>query len=259
MCGIVGMACRWEVAHRLVESILRLDYRRYDSCGLATVSPSAIAVRKDVGPVRNVLMSQALDYPDDALGIAHIRRATHGQVCQENAHPHLSCDKAFAVVHNGIISNFEQIRDELWAKRNHLFFSDTDSEVIVHLLEESFRNGCSVEEAFVRVLRRLEGTFAIAMISTYEPHRIFCARQDSPLLLGICGDAICVGSDINAFLPEIRQAILLADGEYAVISSDGYSIGSIADGDARRNKLVNIGWQSDGVTANRLAILNELA
>ena len=103
------------------------------------------------------------------------------------------------------------------------------------------------------MLRHLEGTFAIAMISTYEPRRIFCARQNSPLLLGISGDAICVGSDINAFLPEIRQAILLADGEYAVISSDGYCIGSFADGERWQSKSVNIGWQSNGVTANRLA------
>jgi glutamine---fructose-6-phosphate transaminase (isomerizing) len=126
-----------------------------------------------VGSVQEVLITPALDLADGVLGIAHIRSATQGDVCQENAHPHLSCDKAFAVVHNGTISNFERIREELQAKRNHLFFSDTDSEVIVHLLEELVRDSGSVEEAFVRVLRFLEGTFAIAMISTYEPNRIF--------------------------------------------------------------------------------------
>ena len=252
MCGIVGIAGRWEVAHQLVDSILRLEYRPHDSCGLATLTASAIEVWKDVGPVQEVLIPRALALADGALGIAHMRCATHGEVCQENAHPHLSCDKAFAVVHNGTISNFERIRDELQAKRNHLFFSDTDSEVIVHLLEETVRDSRSVEEAFVRVLRLLKGTFAIAMISTYEPNRIFCARQNSPLLLGIGVDAIFVGSDINSFLPEINQAIVLADGEYAVVSSDGYCIGGIADGQPRQSKSVNIQWQSDSFPANPL-------
>jgi glucosamine--fructose-6-phosphate aminotransferase (isomerizing) len=252
MCGIVGIAGRWKVAHQLVESILRLEYRPYDSCGLATVSPSAIEVWKDVGPVQEVLIPPALDLADGVLGIAHIRSATHGDVCQENAHPHLSCDKAFAVVHNGTISNFERIRDELQAKQDHLFFSDTDSEVIVHLLEELVRDSGSVEEAFVRVLRLLKGTFAIAMISTYEPNRIFCARQNSPLLLGIGVDAVFVGSDINSFLPEISQAIVLADGEYAVVSSDGYCIGGIGDGQPREKKSVNIQWLSDKFPASPL-------
>ena len=252
MCGIVGIAGRWKVAHQLVESILRLEYRPHDSCGLATLSTSAIEMWKDVGPVQKVLIAPALDLADGALGIAHIRSATHGDVCQENAHPHLSCDKAFAVVHNGTILNFERIRDELQAKRDHLFFSDTDSEVIVHLLEELMRDSDSVEETFVRVLRLLEGTFAIAMISSYEPNRIFCARQNSPLLLGIGVEAIFVGSDINSFLPEISHAIVLADGEYAVVSSDGYFIGGIADGQPREKKSVAIQWQSDSLPANRM-------
>jgi glutamine---fructose-6-phosphate transaminase (isomerizing) len=252
MGGIVGIAGRWKVAHQLVESILRLEYRPHDSCGLATLSTSAIELWKDVGSMQEVLIAPARDLTDGALGIAHIRSATHGDVCQENAHPHLSCDKAFAVVHNGTISNFERIREELQTKGDHLFFSDTDTEVIVHLLEELVRDSGSVEEAFVRVLRLLEGTFAIAMISTYEPDRIFCARQNSPLLLGIGLEEIFVGSDINSFLPEISQAIVLADGEYAVVSSDGYCIGGIADGAPRQNKLVNIEWQSDRFSANRL-------
>ena len=252
MGGIVGIAGRWKVAHQLVESLLRMEYRPHDSCGLATINRSAIEVWKDVGSVQEVLVAPARDLADGVLGIAHIRSATHGDVCQENAHPHLSCDKAFAVVHNGTISNFERIRNQLQAKRDHLFFSDTDSEVIVHLLEELVRDSGSVEEAFVRVLRLLEGTFAIAMISTYEPKRIFCARQNSPLLLGIGAEAIFIGSDINSFLPEISQAIVLADGEYAVVASDSYYIGGTMDGELRQNKSINIQWQSDRFPAHRL-------
>ena len=253
MSGIIGIAGRWKVAHQLVESILRLEYRRYDSCGLATLTPAAIMVQKDVGPAEKVLVPPFLDGVDGALGIAHIRAATRGDVCQENAHPHLSCDKTFAVVHNGTISNFERIRDELQAKPDHLFFSDTDSEVIVHLLEESVQYSRSVEEAFVAVLRLLEGTFAIAMISTYEPNRIFCARQNSPLLLGIGVDTMFVGSDINSFLPEISQAIMLADGEYAVFSADDYFIGGIADGQLRAKKSVPIQWQREAIAMARLS------
>jgi glucosamine--fructose-6-phosphate aminotransferase (isomerizing) len=246
MCGIVGIVGQSEVAPLLVEGLTALDYLSYDSCGMATASPSAIQIRKDVGRVQEVLLGQTLDLAEGVLGIAHARCATHGTVCQENAHPHLSCDKAFAAVHNGTISNFEKIRDELQAQGHHLFFSDTDSEVIVHLLEEFIPDSRFIEEAFVRVLRLLEGTFAIAMISTYEPTRIFCARQKSPLLLGVASGTMFVGSDINSFLPHINQAIVLADGEYAVVSKEGYCITGIADGEPRQKKPVEIQCQTEG-------------
>ena len=138
---------------------------------------------------------------------------------------------ASAVVHNGMISNHEEIRKGLRDRGHHFFFSDTDSEVIVHLMEEVYRRGLFVEQAFVRMLRHLEGTFAIAMISTHEPRKIFCARQKSPLILGIGSETRFVSSDINAFLPHTRQALPLDDGEYAVLSSDAYWIKDIATGD----------------------------
>jgi len=156
-------------------------------------------------------------------GIAHTRKATHGDVSQENAHPHLSCDRSFAVVHNGSISNYRDLKTELQKSGKHFFFSHTDTEVIVHLMEEAYQ-GYSVDEAFLKVLRRLEGTFALAMISTGEPQKIFCASQKSPLILGINSGTMFVSSNVEVFLPYTRRAVPLDYGEYAVISSNDYVI-----------------------------------
>ncbi len=165
MCGIVGIIGKGEIAPQLVECIGRLEYRGYDSCGLAALNSGGIDVRKDVGPVEQVARQQKLALVHGNLGIAHTRWATHGGVSRENAHPHLSCDRAFAVVHNGIVSNYQVLRQELQGQGHHSS-SETDSEVFAHLLEEAHGSGTSVEEAFVRALRRVKGTFAVAMISS---------------------------------------------------------------------------------------------
>jgi glutamine---fructose-6-phosphate transaminase (isomerizing) len=174
------------------------------------------------------------------LGIAHTRWATHGGVSPENAHPHLSCDRSFGVVHNGIISNYEEIRKGLRDRGNHFFFSDTDTEVIVHLMEEIFQPSLCVEQAFVRMLRHLEGTFAIAMISTHEPRKIFCAREKRPLTVGIDSEAKFVSSDISAFLPHTRHAVPLDDGEYAVLLPNAYWIKDVATGEERNGQVTQI-------------------
>jgi glucosamine--fructose-6-phosphate aminotransferase (isomerizing) len=232
MSGIIGIVGKTNVAPLLIESLARLKDRRGDSCGLAVLDEEmGIDVRKDVGAVEEVAGQFDMISAQGQLGIAHTRRATHGGVSPENAHPHLSCDRRFAVVHNGMISNHEEIRKGLRDRGHHFFFSDTDSEVIVHLMEEVYRRGLFVEQAFVRMLRHLAGTFAIAMIWTHEPRKIFCARQKSPLILGIGSETRFVSSDINAFLPHTRQALPLDDGEYAVLSSDACWIKDIATGD----------------------------
>ena len=242
MCGIVGIVGNnGEVAPLLVKSIARLEYRGYDSCGVATLNSVGIEVRKDVGPVERVACRQGLALAHGGLGIAHTRWATHGGVSQANAHPHLSCDRNFAVVHNGIISNHHTLRTELKSHGHH-FSSETDTEVFAHLLEEMHRPGVSVEEAFVNALHRLEGTFAMAMISSHEPKRIFCAKEKSPLILGIGSEANFIGSDANAFLPYTRRAILLEDGEYAVVSRDGYCVRAIARGEVRSKRIMEIDW-----------------
>ena len=241
MCGIVGIVHHGEVAPLLVESISRLEYRGYDSCGIATLNSAGIEVRKDIGAVTEVASRLGLALAHGELGIAHTRWATHGGVSRENAHPHLSCDKGFAVAHNGIISNHEALRAEL-AERGHCFSSQTDTEVFAHLLEEIYRCGVSVEETFVRALRRLKGTFALAMISAHDPESIFCARQKSPLILGIAPETNFVGSDVNAFLAYTRRAVVLDDGEYAVVSREGYCVRGIADRQVRSKRITEIDW-----------------
>ena len=242
MCGIVGIVHHGEVAPLLVESISRLEYRGYDSCGIATLNSAGIEVRKDIGAVTEVASRLGLALAHGGVGIAHTRWATHGGVSRENAHPHLSCDKGFAVAHNGIISNHEALRAEL-AERGHCFSSETDTEVFAHMLEEIYRCGVSVEETFVRALRRLEGTFALAMISAHDPESIFCARQKSPLILGIAPETNFVGSDVNAFLAYTRRAVVLDDGEYAVISREGYCVRGIADQQVRSKRITEIDWR----------------
>jgi glucosamine--fructose-6-phosphate aminotransferase (isomerizing) len=241
MSGIIGIVGNTDVAPLLVESLARLEDRRGDSCGLAVLDDEVgIDLRKDVGPVEEVARRFDVISVQGQLGIAHTRWATHGGVSPENAHPHLSCDRSFGVVHNGIISNYEEIRRGLRDRGGHFFFSDTDSEVIVHLMEEIYQPGLFVEQAFVRMLRHIEGTFAMAIISTHEPQKIFCARQKSPLALGIDSETKFVGSDINAFLPHTRQAVPLDDGEYAVLSSEAYYIKDLATGDEWNNYVTKI-------------------
>lgn len=243
MCGIIGVVGDGEVASLLVTSLERLEYRGYDSCGLATLNGNGIELRKDAGPVAEVAERLGLALAQGRLGIAHTRWATHGGVSRENAHPHLSCDKAFAVVHNGIISNYQALRHELEG-RGHRFYSQTDTEVFPHLLEDQYRNGHSVEEAFVEALRRLEGTFAIAAISRHDPEHLFCARERSPLLLGISPERKFVGSDVNAFLRHTKQAVVLEDGEYAVLSRKHYRVRAIADRRLRERSILKIDWST---------------
>jgi glucosamine--fructose-6-phosphate aminotransferase (isomerizing) len=241
MSNIIGIVGKTNVAPLLVESLARLGDRQADSCGLAILNEEiGIDLRKGVGTVEEVAGRFGMMSAQGRLGIAHTRRATHGRVSPENAHPHLSCDRRFGVVHNGIISNHEEIRKGLRDRGNHFFFSDTDTEVIVHLMEEVYRASLFVEQAFVRMLRCLAGTFAIAMISTYEPRKIFCARQKTPLILGIGSAAKFVSSDINALLPHTRQALPLNDGEYAVLSPDGCWIKETATGDEPNRQVTQI-------------------
>jgi glutamine---fructose-6-phosphate transaminase (isomerizing) len=232
MSNIIGIVGKPDVAPLLVESLVRLGDRQGDSCGLAILNEEiGIDLRKGVGAVEEVAGRFGMLSAQGRLGIGHTRRATHGAVSPENAHPHLSCDRNFGVVHNGIVANHEDIRKGLRDRGNHFFFSDTDTEVIVHLMEEVYQGGLFVEQAFVRMLRCLAGTFAITMISTYEPQKIFCARQKSPMILGIRSETKFVSSDINALLPYTRQALPLNDGEYAVLSPDACWIKDIATGE----------------------------
>src|SRR5262245_56367836 len=167
MCGIAGIVGRRPIAQALLESIRNLEYRGYDSCGVAVVSKAGITIRKDVGTVEEVNRRMSLGDIEGTVGIAHPRWATHGEVTRANAHPHVSCSGDFALVHNGIIANYRHLREEL-VSEGHQFRSSTDTETIVHLVEKYYRTMGSVERAFVKALGRLEGSYAVALVSVHE-------------------------------------------------------------------------------------------
>lgn len=244
MCGISGIVSADNISVKLVNSIKNLEYRGYDSCGIAVLNGEGTVVRKNIGYVEDVAEKEMFSLVEGVIGIAHTRWATHGRVTSINAHPHLCCDGKIAVVHNGIINNFLKLKNALIEKR-HKFVSETDSEVIAHLIEDYMKNGKSLESAFQGALRKLEGSFAVAMISSDEPQRIYCGKHESPLILGIGGNENYVGSDFNAFIEHTKNAIVLDDGEYAVVSNEGYAVKKIRNAEPVSKKVTIIEWDAE--------------
>ena len=199
MCGISGIVDLEPIGTRLFTSIRNLEYRGYDSCGIATLHEGQINARKNTGGVDEVNSTEQLDQLPGTIGIAHTRWATHGGVTQENAHPHLSMRNEFAIAHNGIIANHQRLREQL-IQQGFEFRSLTDSEVISNLLENAFYEEQDLEQALQNTLNKLEGTFGLVMISLHDPERIYAAKQESPLMVGLGEGTNYVGSDINAFL-----------------------------------------------------------
>jgi glucosamine--fructose-6-phosphate aminotransferase (isomerizing) len=229
MCGIVGYVGGEACAPLLVRALKRLEYRGYDSAGIATVHEGRLQVRKDVGKVDDVNGRLGLDSLPGTVGVAHTRWATHGAPTMLNAHPHTDCMGSIAIVHNGIIENFLALKKEL-QELNHVFTSRTDSEVIAHLVEEFLKRGERLEKAFRRALLRLEGSYAVALISARHPNLLLAARMESPLIVGVGGGFNMVASDITALLEMTRQMIFLSDGDMVALTANGYKIVRIEDG-----------------------------
>jgi glucosamine--fructose-6-phosphate aminotransferase (isomerizing) len=231
MCGIFGCIIKDGNAAPTIHAALeRLEYRGYDSVGEATIRNGVLHVKKDSGKIGEVHKLHNLDDLPGSIGIGHTRWATHGAPLQINAHPHIDCSGQIAIVHNGIIENFSDLKLEL-ENRGHVFKSKTDTEVIVHLIEENLKANphVSLADAVVEAVKRLEGSYAIAVISTKEPDKIVCARYESPLVLGVGENAIYCASDIPAFLPLTNRVVIIEDGEIVTLSLEGYEIKKIAD------------------------------
>ncbi|MEE9256447.1 MAG: glutamine--fructose-6-phosphate transaminase (isomerizing) [bacterium] len=242
MCGIAGMVASTNVAQRLFRSIAALEYRGYDSCGMAVQTNGTIDVRKNVGTVEAVNLNERLTDMKGPVGIAHTRWATHGGVTRENAHPHLDGQGRVAVVHNGIVSNYRELRERLQAK-GVVFLSETDTEVIAHLVGEYLDlNGGDMESAFVSALRDIEGTFSLAVISTQASGCIYCAKRESPLIIGLGDDANYIGSDFNAFIEFTRQAVIMDDGEYALVTRQGYVVKDLLSRETVNKEVTEIEW-----------------
>jgi len=226
MCGISGVVGLNNMSDLLFEGIRNLEYRGYDSCGVALMNKTHLIIKKDIGGVEEFYRKHNVLQQKSNIGIAHTRWATHGKVTKGNTHPFTSRDGNFAVVHNGIISNYRPLKDKL-EKEGYKFSSETDTEVIAHLLEKFFKRSRNPEKALLKTLNLIEGTFALAFICTYLPGHIFCAKRESPLMLGIGDEIKFVGSDFNAFIDHTKNAVILDDGEYAILSRDSYVVKSI--------------------------------
>ncbi len=221
MCGIIGIVGGEDVAERLLDGLKRLEYRGYDSAGIATVHDNAIERRRAEGKLVN-LAKELRDEPlPGHIGIAHTRWATHGAPTTANAHPHAT--KEVALVHNGIIENFKSLRDELIARGRH-FDSQTDTEVVAHLVSERIEQGASPEDAVKQVLPRLHGAFALAILFRSHPDMLIGARLGSPLVVGYGEGETYLGSDALALAPLTQKIAYLEEGDWVVITRQGAKI-----------------------------------
>jgi glucosamine--fructose-6-phosphate aminotransferase (isomerizing) len=244
MCGIFGCILKEGNAAPLIHSSLKhLEYRGYDSVGIATISDGKIFIKKDKGKIDEVNEIVNLDDMPGSIGIGHTRWATHGAPLKVNSHPHADCTGQIVVVHNGIIENFMELKDEL-EDLGHTFVSKTDTEVMPHLIEETLKQNpnLTLQQAFLASLKRIEGSYAFAIISTREPDKIICARNESPLVLGINGKGVFCASDIPAFLDVTNKAVMINNGELVILTAGGYEIRKISDNSPVPRDPIIIDW-----------------
>jgi glucosamine--fructose-6-phosphate aminotransferase (isomerizing) len=224
MCGIVGYVGNKQVVPLIIDGLRKLEYRGYDSAGIAVVDENhKLQIRRAEGKLRNLEEALRLQTLDGTYGVGHTRWATHGRPTEENAHPHRDCTGRLVVVHNGIIENYLQLKDEL-RKKDHRFVTETDTEIIAHLIEEHLKSGANFEDAVRKTVRELRGIFALSMLSADEPDTIISARQGPPVVIGIGDGEYFVASDIPAILEHTRDVFFLGDGEIAVMTKDSVRV-----------------------------------
>jgi glucosamine--fructose-6-phosphate aminotransferase (isomerizing) len=239
MCGIVGYVGHRNCGPILLDAIKKLEYRGYDSVGMAVIG-DGLQVKKDSGKIDDVQSKVHFHKMKGRVGIAHTRWSTHGVPNHRNSHPHLDCSGKIAVVHNGIIENFAELREELKSK-GHVLISDTDTEVIAHLVEDALKQTQSLEQAVEIALSRLEGSYAVAVIYQKEPGKLVAARRLSPLVVGVNGSEYFVASDIPAFLNFTNKAIPLHDNDLAILTFDGLKLKKMGGSKITREPYV-INW-----------------
>ncbi|HEX9605676.1 MAG TPA: glutamine--fructose-6-phosphate transaminase (isomerizing) [Gemmatimonadaceae bacterium] len=221
MCGIIGYIGMRGATPLLLEGLKRMEYRGYDSAGVAVMNGAGVETRKAAGKISQLERALAASPVEGDLGIGHTRWATHGVPNECNAHPHIDCKGEIAVVHNGIIENSGTLKKELIA-RGHIFISETDTEVIAHLIEEAFDG--NLEDAVIEALWQIEGTYGIAVVSSNDKNKIVAARKGSPLLIGLGDGEYYVASDVSAILAQTREVVYLDDGDVAILTREGYTI-----------------------------------
>jgi len=238
MCGIIGYVGKKNAAPILLEGLSRMEYRGYDSAGIALVCDGSVTSIKDKGRVSILKEQTAGKNLQSNIGIAHTRWATHGVPNKTNAHPHADCKEEIFVVHNGIVENYIQLKAEL-EKEGHTFVSDTDTEVLAHLIEKNFKGDLTV--AVQESLKKVRGAYGLAAIAKHDPKTIVAARFGSPLILGIAPDGFVAASDLTAILPITQKVIYLDDGDMAVIKEDGFTLMDF-DSHTKEKKPEEVDW-----------------
>ena len=241
MCGIVGYVGNRQAAEFLLDGLSKLEYRGYDSAGFAVYEDGEIRIEKSVGRLAALREQIKGRVPVGTLGIGHTRWATHGRPSDVNAHPHADCHKNFAIVHNGIIENYLSLKEELIAK-GHEFKSETDTEVVVHLLEEVYAG--DFVAAVREVLRRIEGSYALAFMSKAHPDMLICTKQDNPLIIGLGEGENFIASDIPAIISRTRRTYILGDGELAIVRKDSIEVTNRA-GEPVQKKVFEVTWNAE--------------
>ena len=246
MCGIVGYVGKKSVVPIIIEGLRRLEYRGYDSAGIAVAgNGNGLQLRRAEGKLRNLEEVIRLKPLDGTYGIGHTRWATHGRPTEENAHPHRDCTGKIVVVHNGIVENYLSLKKKL-IEEGHKFTTETDTEIIAHLIEKyssSSGNGHrrSLEDAVRQAVKQLTGVFALAVISTDEPNKIVAARNGPPAVIGLGNDEYFVASDVPAILYHTRDIFFLADGDMAIVTADGVQLTDF-DGKPVVRQMQHVMW-----------------
>src|ERR1700691_2588228 len=224
MCGIVGYIGPRKAVPIILDGLKRLEYRGYDSAGVAVLEDNdCLSVRRAQGKLRNLEDALRLSPIDGSYGIGHTRWATHGRPTEENAHPHRDCTGQIVVVHNGIIENYLELKERLQSE-GHKFVTETDTEVVAHLVEKHSKGGLPLEEAVRLTLKELRGIYALVFLSANDPHKIVAARLGPPSVIGIGEGEYFVASDIPALLEHTREIFFLVDGDIAVLTQNGVRV-----------------------------------
>jgi glutamine---fructose-6-phosphate transaminase (isomerizing) len=241
MCGITGYIGKRQAVRLSVEQLQRLEYRGYDSAGVACCANGHVEVLKAQGKIAGLKQLLETGTPEGTIAVAHTRWATHGRPSTPNAHPHTDCGGQIAVVHNGIIENYLELRERLIAA-GHEFRSETDTEVLPHLIEAHYHG--DMEQAIRDALAEVRGSYAIAVVSSYDTNTLYAARKDSPLVIGLGDGENFVASDIPAVLGQTRDVIVLEDGDFAVIRREGVQVTSLNGAPVERPPL-KVTWDAE--------------
>ena len=248
MCGIIGYTGPRPAAPILLDSLRRLEYRGYDSAGIAIIDADGdVATVKNTNKVADLSRQvEAEGTPSGTVGIGHTRWATHGRPSLENAHPHMDCTGRIHVIHNGIVENYRELRAELMA-RGHEFLSETDTEVVPHLIEDAFHG--DLASAVRTALNRMQGACALVVISADQPDRVVGARMNAPLVVGLGRGEVFVSSDITALIPYTKRIALLGEGEIVTATPDGITVQQL-DGTAVEARIVTVDWEAEQAQKN---------